>query len=180
MTSQSWCIPTKSFGIQYSFLSIMRIPFFTTQVSLTQFQINFTDKLFLLLLIFHAHFLRNFFFCLFSALACRVGTGSVEICDKTFASRKKGKSRAFSSAAAGLKRLCVLRLPFFSINLFTVKCVMFAFTIVVYLAIKEISFRVFYWLFSFSVFMICRLSSQNRKAHSTLDFVWNLCTRYWI
>lgn len=68
----------------------------------------------------------------------RVGTGCVEICDKILFFRNKTEG-AEPEESLVLRQLdkCFVCLPFFSINLLTVKCVMFAFTIVVYLAIKE-------------------------------------------
>lgn len=83
--------------------------------------------------------------------------------------RQKREVKSLFSAVAGLKRLCASP-SFFSINLFTVKCVMFAFTIVVYLAIKEISFRVFYWLFLSFRFYDLSFELSKQKSTQNIEF----------
>jgi hypothetical protein len=92
----------------------MRIPFSSNDTSffaLTQFQINFTDKVFCL------SFRVTHFSCAFSPefrllFILRVGTGGVEICDKTFSRRKKKgkrKSReALSFVGSRSLNVCVL------------------------------------------------------------------------
>lgn len=109
------------FGIQYSF-PIIGIPFFTTQVSLTQFQINFTDKLFFVTH-FSCAFSSEFRLLFILRFGCRVGTGSVEICDKTFFARKprrekvKVKRSPFSLRQPEPKMFCVL--AFFLVSIYS-------------------------------------------------------------
>jgi hypothetical protein len=80
-------------------------------------------------------------------------------------------------------------LPFFSINLLTVKCVMFAFTIVVYLAIKEIFisrlftdvFSLRFWRQFFMIFWVFFWSFESlAEAETNRKSAFDLCWHYWI